>query len=234
MKQSNPSSASFDACWEHIYAQGQQFNKYPYDEVVSFIFKYAPRNSDKANINILEIGCGAGNNLWFAAREGFSVTGIDASPSAISYAKSRFEQDRLHGHFEVRDFTNLHLENNSFDLAIDRAALTHTTETHAREAVSEIHRVLKPGGIFFSQLFGDEALLFGEQGADDVIFNVKGVYANVGQVRLYNWFKIRDLFVERDWDFIECYKLTKQSQLEERRFVTWQIVVKKCQPQSEN
>ena len=37
------------------------------------------RVSDRSTISVLEIGSGAGNNLWFLARERFDASGIDGS-----------------------------------------------------------------------------------------------------------------------------------------------------------
>jgi len=38
---------------------------------------------------LLELGCGTGRDLEFYLKLGFSVTGIDYSPTAIAKAKSR-------------------------------------------------------------------------------------------------------------------------------------------------
>ena len=45
---------------------------YPFDNVVTFLFRNYPKDK-QSEINILEVGCGGGNNLRFAAREGFNV-----------------------------------------------------------------------------------------------------------------------------------------------------------------
>ena len=61
-----------ESFWEKtIYASGKQLNLYPYDSVVSFIFRSYPRQKPRHQVHVLEIGCGAGNNLWFISREGF-------------------------------------------------------------------------------------------------------------------------------------------------------------------
>ena len=39
------------------------------------------------------MGCGAGNNLLFAANNGFDCYGIDASEKAIELAKSFFDEN---------------------------------------------------------------------------------------------------------------------------------------------
>jgi len=66
------STSSFDPHWEQqIYGQGAHLNLYPFDVVVTFVFRNAPRDRPRSEVRIVEIGCGAGNNLWFAAREGF-------------------------------------------------------------------------------------------------------------------------------------------------------------------
>ena len=74
----------FDAIWERLYqAGGRHRNRYPFDSVVQFVFRHRPKDVPVNEVRILEVGCGAGNNLWFAALEGFQVTGIDASETAI-------------------------------------------------------------------------------------------------------------------------------------------------------
>ena len=81
-------SSSFDKTWESNYLSGHS-QLYPWDLVVSFIFRNAPLKSPRKNIKILEIGFGSGSNLWFAAREGFDVYGIEASKIAVNFAKQR-------------------------------------------------------------------------------------------------------------------------------------------------
>ena len=104
---------------------------------------------------MLEVGCGAGNNLWFAAREGFQVKGIDASEVAVELATSRLREDGLDGDIRLGDATNLPFPDASIDLAIDRAAITHMPKGSVNQVVSEVYRGLKPGGKFHFNPFGD-------------------------------------------------------------------------------
>ena len=78
--------------WEKdIYAKGMQLNDWPYSEVVSDIMKLTS-GKDRRQLRILEIGCGACNNLWFAAEVGFQVSGIDISKTAIEYGRITFRK----------------------------------------------------------------------------------------------------------------------------------------------
>ena len=81
----------FDPVWEQKYSSGHA-ERYPWDAVVTFIFRNYPRNVARENVRILEVGFGTGPNLWFASREGFSVSGIEGSQSAVDYARSRFRK----------------------------------------------------------------------------------------------------------------------------------------------
>jgi 2-polyprenyl-3-methyl-5-hydroxy-6-metoxy-1,4-benzoquinol methylase len=111
--------------WEQeVYGRGRQLNRYPYHAVVSFVFRSFGNVADRSSVRLLELGCGAGNNLWFAAREGFDVAGIDGSVTAIGFAKERFAQDELRGDLRVGCFSALPWEDDSFDAVIDRGALT--------------------------------------------------------------------------------------------------------------
>jgi SAM-dependent methyltransferase len=187
----NPPVRTFDPSWEgSIYAKGLQLNRYPFDPVVSFIFRHAPREKPRSDIRILEVGCGAGNNLWFAAREGYQVAGIDGSRSAIEYARQRFAEEGLAGSFCTGDFTDeLPFEDGSFDLAIDRLAVSYSGLTGGRRAVADVRRVLVPNGRFFFNPFSDrhDSALSGREGPDGLRLDVTtGALAGTPQVCFYS------------------------------------------------
>ena len=133
---------AFDPLWEQRYAENPEYrNWYPWSEVVSFIFRHAPRDRPRSQVAVLEIGCGTGNNLWFAAREGFRVAGIDGSKTAIEFARRRQANDGLTGDFYVGDFTQLPFGDQSFDLAFDRGSLSLVNRRGAIDCINEIRRV---------------------------------------------------------------------------------------------
>tara|TARA_B100001989_G_C24330657_1_gene359812 strand:+ start:87 stop:455 length:369 start_codon:yes stop_codon:yes gene_type:complete len=100
--------------WElEIYKKKNQLNKFPYLEIVSFFRN--KKFKKKSKIKVLEIGCGAGNNLLFLAQEGFNVSGTDVSPSAINFAKKAFVKNNLKCFLKISDSKNLNWPNNYFD-----------------------------------------------------------------------------------------------------------------------
>lgn len=78
-------------------------------------FQKIANNSQKYNLKdpLLDIGCGTGeNSLFFAEKLGFSCTGIDTSPRAISKAIEKAKKRNLTGN---TSFLNYNLfELNSF------------------------------------------------------------------------------------------------------------------------
>lgn len=143
----------YDRRWDDaIYARGAQLNRWPYDAVVSFLFRHAPRERERAHVRVLEIGCGAGNNLWAAAREGFRVAGVDASPLAIDAAARRLRDEGLGGDLRVAGFEALPFADRAFDLAIDRLALTCAPRATALDAEGELRRVLGAGAKLYTNV----------------------------------------------------------------------------------
>jgi len=207
-KDSKPiiNAPSFDDTWENLYSQGKHFNRYPYTSVVSFVYGQLSQQISFRDLHALEVGCGAGNNLWFAAREGMRVTGIDASKSAINYAIERFKSENLEGDFHVGDFILLPFADSSFDIAIDRAAITSTGLSNAYKATLEINRTLRPGGKFYSELFSSQTTDSGYRGSDNLIFDIKGLYSGVGQICLYSESQIVQLF-SAGWKILDLRHL---------------------------
>jgi SAM-dependent methyltransferase len=163
---------------ENVYSKGRHLNRYPYHAVVSFIltrFNSIPFE-DREKIKILELGCGAGNNLWFAAREGFSVAGIDGSKTAVEYARNRLAKEGLKGDLRVGDFSSLPWPNESFDVVLDRAALACVHRNVIKSALEESRRVLKPGGKMLSIIYssGHPGRQFGRHLGDNDYDNFTG------------------------------------------------------------
>lgn len=210
---------NFDDTWEDLYQEGKRHNnRYPFNSVVQFLFTHCPKSVPREQVSVLEVGCGAGNNLWFAAREGFQVAGIDASKSAVELAKVRLMKNNLKGDIRVGDATHLPFPDASTDLVIDRAAMTHMPKNAIKEAISEVRRVLKPGGKFHFNPFGDRcssAQRHAHNPADSggTLTDISaGHMAEFGSASVYSRIDVEALFSE-GWDLFSlmCVEYTEMN-----------------------
>lgn len=217
--------------WETIYEEGRHINKYPWDIVVSFVYRNYPRNKQRNEVKIFEIGCGTGNNLWFAAREGFRVAGVDISPTAISYARNRFIQEGLEADLKVGRFSELQFDDNSFDIVLDRGAITCCSLVEATKAISEINRVLLPGGKLLLNPYSERHSSFMagkimEDGTTDLIND--GTLIGVGKVYFYNKKEILGLF-KKGWNILSLEHYELRDELNPKGLVhaEWRLIAEK-------
>lgn len=102
------------------------------------------RFGERLGARVLELGCGIGTDGANFARNGAAYTGLDPSPTALSLARERFDQEALDGEFVEGSATALPFPDNSFDLVYSCGVLHHLARTQT--AIDEVHRVLRPGG----------------------------------------------------------------------------------------
>jgi len=200
--------SNFQQIWEELRLKGEKTSKYPYDKVISFVFRYYKKlNTDKSKINILEVGCGIGNNLYPLAMEGFNVYGIDGSPTAIKKAKDIFKELNLKGYFIVQDFTNtFDFEDNKFDLIIDRGSITCVDYQSAKKCIKEIYRVLKKGGYFLFNPYSQDHYTFlssSQKELTSFIETEQGTLSGTGKVCFYNEHMIKELLNEFKFEIQE-------------------------------
>lgn len=142
---------TWDPVWERIYQSRSDWGRYPPEELVRFFARTYYQHADRSAVKVLDLGCGPGAGpSWFVAREGFDLYGIDASATAIERARSRFEAERLKGDFCTGNLAALPYPDQNFDCVIDIGCLQCNTEPELIPLISEIRRVLKPGGKHFS------------------------------------------------------------------------------------
>ncbi len=101
----------------------------------------------------LEMGCGKGRNVIWLAEQGVQMHGFDFSQTAVAEAKRRAANvERVS--FRVADATQTWpYKTNSFDFGIDCFTSTDIESSEGRAfAISEMPRVLKPGGLLLTYI----------------------------------------------------------------------------------
>ena len=96
---------------------------------------------------VLEIGCGTGYFTKEIIKSGAFVTAIDISPELLAIAKDEIMTDNVN--FVIENAYEMSFADNSFDSIVGSSVLHHLD---IEKAVSEMYRVLKPGGsIYFTE-----------------------------------------------------------------------------------
>jgi SAM-dependent methyltransferase len=209
--------------WERdVYAKGLSLNRWPFTELVSDLV-HATRGRDPATVAVLELGCGAGNNLRFVLEHGCRAAGIDGSPSAIRVARERLgavSGDRCD--LRVGDVGTLPWPDASQDFVIDRGGLTCVRLETLPRVLTEVHRVLRPGGRFFSyDLFGmgNSDRKFGTEVAPQTYANfVRGRFEGAPPITFFDQDTIRNLWRGFRIDSLSRHLLTREGEdfVEER------------------
>lgn len=101
-----------------------------------------------ANSRILDVGCGYGRVLGLLFERGYhSLIGCDLAPAMIAEARKRFPAITF---TELISPPQLPVADASVDAALMFAVLTCVpTDEGQRDIVSEVGRVLRPGGLFY-------------------------------------------------------------------------------------
>lgn len=137
---------------------------------------------DVKSKKVLEIGCGVGTDGLEIARRGADYTAIDVSNVSLELAKKNFQLNGERGTFLNASAEQIPFPENSFDIAYSWGVLHHTPDME--KAVSEVRRVLKPGGNFCIMIYNRFSLV-GLQ-----------LYVLYGLLRLNPFVSFKKLFAE--------------------------------------
>jgi SAM-dependent methyltransferase len=113
----------------------------------------------------VDLGCGLGNYAIYLAGKGFSVTGIDISPTAVMMAEKNAEMKGVKCRFVVADVLGELAEFfDGFDFAWDWELLHHIFPQDRDRYVRNVHSMLRRNGQYLSVCFSGEDTHFGGEG----------------------------------------------------------------------
>ena len=134
---------------------------------------------------ILDVGCGTGAILKQIGNADRNV-GVDLAPEALAFCRER-------GLSNVRqaDICALPFSEDSFDAVICSSVLYHQWVRNLSHAMSELHRVLRPGGLLFINV---PAFRFLHSRHDDAVMTARRfTKRELGELLERNNFRIRRL-----------------------------------------
>ncbi|MFH1303378.1 MAG: class I SAM-dependent methyltransferase [Planctomycetota bacterium] len=136
----HPGMECCDEIWEAAYRRFET----PEQEMKKFLKRFQKLGVDQwdPHQDVVELFCGQGTGLHVLEKMGFhSIEGVDLSPHLL-------EQYRGSAQLYVADCRDLKFEDHSRDVLIVQGGLHHlpALPTDLDQTLSEMHRVLRPGG----------------------------------------------------------------------------------------
>ncbi len=219
---------AWDPVWEEVF-QKQAWGKYPGEDLIRFVARNFYSAESRKDIKILEVGCGPGANLWYMAKEGFEIYGIDGSNTAIEQARARLDSEcpNWSGQLLVGDISALPFPDEFFDAVIDNGAVTCNSYENSISIYSEMARVAKKQGKLFSRTlakgtWGDET---GEQVGYNAYIVDEGPLLGKGYIRFAKYDDIETLV--RDFSIQEIQLISREYMDVRKAVKEWVIIGEK-------
>jgi SAM-dependent methyltransferase len=110
---------------------------------------------------VLDVGCGRGDNATFLAGQGHQVTAVDASKTAIEQARERAGRAGQAGRtavtFAVADALTLDGYEGRFDTIVDSALYHCLPDADRPRYAGTLHKAARPGGKLLLLCISDQA-----------------------------------------------------------------------------
>lgn len=112
---------------------------------IDWLLRRAGRSAEQ--LDVADIGCGAGTQAIMWAQSGHRISGIDINEPLVEIARKRLTEAGLAARFDVGSATALPYADASFDVVLLPELLEHVEAWQA--CLDEALRVLRPRGMIF-------------------------------------------------------------------------------------
>jgi SAM-dependent methyltransferase len=132
--------------WDTIFKDQGYFFLEPHSDMARLVELFKNNSVQR----ILDLGCGTGRHLVYLSKMGFHMDGLDSSPHAIALATKWLMNEDLTATIKEHQMEHSFPYNNLlFDALISIQVIHHNLLKDILFTISEIERVLKPGGFIF-------------------------------------------------------------------------------------
>lgn len=152
----------------------------PHEEIIRLV-----QNKKIRGKNILEIGCGEGTHAIYLAQNGYHVTAIDESRSAIENARNTAEKYKTRLIFEhtsleeyIEKYRPIH------ETVIDwRVMHEYTNKVQRENYIEMIAKTLLPGGRYITSAFSSSAEIVGKGNKRATETNIPLYFASLDEMQ---------------------------------------------------
>ncbi len=104
---------------------------------------------------VLDVGCGTGEQTLLAAKHGAQATGVDIAKRAIQRARAKAEERGIRAAFETADALHLDRLGRQFDVVIDSGVFHVFSDDERVTYVKSLRSALRPAGTCYLMCFSD-------------------------------------------------------------------------------
>ncbi len=119
---------------------------------LNYVKEIVPELKGYSVHKVLDLACGSGWLSFMLAENGFSVTGVDVSPSAIKLAKrvhAEIFDNSLDVNFICHDILDMQLDTADYDCVLINACLEHFNLNRVELLIDNLKKHLKPDGLIY-------------------------------------------------------------------------------------
>ncbi len=142
--------------WEEIYRKVKN-GKIPWESEVPKELVGLVNSGRVKPCKAADIGCGTGHHAIYLAQNGFEVTGIDISQTALIKARQNAQEAGIPLKLVKKDILKGVGElQSTFDFVFDWRLLHHFHLEQMDAYMENVNKLLKPGGKYFSVSYSDK------------------------------------------------------------------------------
>lgn len=141
--------------WDSLHGTERYCPRYPDDILVRWAFRNFPLGASGRG-RVLDLGCGAGRNSLFLAKEGFETYAVDISEAGVNETQRRSVAEGLKLITQRAAVDEIDFPDAFFDGIVCYGVYCYAELDEIRESLQRVALTLRPGGKMYCMTRSDE------------------------------------------------------------------------------